>query len=137
MNILFFLCPKMDVAYVYEDMSLRQALEKMEYHGYTAIPVIDRKGHYVGTLTEGDLLRYCKKYMNLNLLEAEDVPLSVVERKRDNQPVRTDARMEDLIGAAVNQNFVPVVDDSDIFIGIIRRRDIIRVCYDKIKENMQ
>ena len=56
MNIMFFLTPKSNVAYIYDDYSLRQALEKMEYHQYSAIPMIDRRGHYVGTLTEGDLL---------------------------------------------------------------------------------
>ena len=30
MNILFFLTPKSDVAYISEDDTLRQALEKME-----------------------------------------------------------------------------------------------------------
>ena len=29
MNILFFLTPKCEVAYIYEDETLRQALEKM------------------------------------------------------------------------------------------------------------
>lgn len=30
MNILFFLTPKKEIAYIYDDDSLRQALEKME-----------------------------------------------------------------------------------------------------------
>ena len=55
MNILFFLRPKNEVAYLYDDFSLRQTLEKMEYYKYSAIPIIDKKGCYVGTLTEGDL----------------------------------------------------------------------------------
>ena len=38
MNIMFFLTPKSNVAYIYDDYSLRQALEKMEYHRYSAIP---------------------------------------------------------------------------------------------------
>lgn len=38
MNILFFLTPKEDVAHVDEDDTMRQVLEKMEHHGYTAIP---------------------------------------------------------------------------------------------------
>ena len=56
MNILLFLTPKKDVAYLYDDFSIRQALEKMEYHRYSAIPIISRNGNYVGTLTEGDIL---------------------------------------------------------------------------------
>lgn len=57
MNILFFLTPKEEVAYIYDTDSLRQALEKMEHHSFAAVPIISRAdGHYVGTLTEGDLL---------------------------------------------------------------------------------
>ena len=38
MNILFFLTPKEEVAHVEEDDTLRQVVEKLEYHGYSAIP---------------------------------------------------------------------------------------------------
>jgi predicted transcriptional regulator len=36
--------------------------------------------------------------------------------------------MEDLISLAKSQNFVPVVDDMNRFIGIVRRSDIIDYC---------
>ena len=55
MNILFFLTPKVDVAYIYDTFSLRQVLEKMEYHKYSCIPVINEKGEYEQTVIEGDL----------------------------------------------------------------------------------
>ena len=60
MNILFFLTPKEDVAHVDEDDTMRQVLEKMEHHGYTAIPLLSREGKYIGTITEGDLLWFLK-----------------------------------------------------------------------------
>ena len=44
MNIAFLLQPKSDTAFLYDDFTLRQGLEKMRHHGYTAIPVIDREG---------------------------------------------------------------------------------------------
>ena len=56
MNIVMLLKPKCDVAFLYEDYTLRQGLEKMRYHGYTAIPVNARDGTYVGTVSEGDFL---------------------------------------------------------------------------------
>ena len=67
MNILFFLHPKQEVAYVYDDCTLRQVLETMEHHKYASIPMLNRQGEYVGTITEGDLLWGMKKYTNLNL----------------------------------------------------------------------
>ncbi|MBT9778805.1 CBS domain-containing protein [Clostridium sp. MCC353] len=126
MNILFFLTPKSDVAYIYDHETLRQALEKMEYHKYSALPMINRHGRYIGTITEGDLLWGIKNQFNLNLKDAETVPITAIHRRLDNQPVRADAKMEDLMDKALNQNFVPVIDDQKNFIGIITRKDIIK-----------
>ncbi len=137
MNILFFLTPKNEVAYIYEDESLRQALEKMEYHKYSAVPVINRQGKYVGTITEGDMLWGIKNKFNLSLKEAEHVTAAVIDRRSDNRPVNADSNMEDLIDKALNQNFVPVVDDQKNFIGIITRKDIIRYFYNKSQEGQQ
>ncbi len=137
MNILFFLTPKNEVAYIFEDDSLRQALEKMEYHKYSAVPVINRRGKYVGTITEGDMLWGIKNKFNLNLKEAEQVTVAALDRRSDNRPVYADSNMEDLIDKALNQNFVPVVDDQKNFIGIITRKDVIRYFYNKSLEVQQ
>jgi len=133
MNILFFLTPKSDVDFIYEDFTLRQAIEKMTRHGFTAVPILTRQGRYTGTLTEGDILRVIKERCNMVLQDAEDIPVSSVPRSRHVQSVRASARMEDLIERATSQNFVPVVDDQDSFIGIITRKDIIRFCYVELK----
>lgn len=132
MNILFFLTPKSDVAYINEDDTLRQALEKMEYHKYSAVPMVSREGNYVGTITEGDLLWGIKNQYNLNLKEAEFIPITEIRRRMDYRPVKADCKMEDMIDKALNQNFVPVVDDRGLFIGIITRKDIIKYFNDKI-----
>ncbi|MFR3729115.1 CBS domain-containing protein [Lacrimispora sp.] len=134
MNILFFLTPKNEVAYIYEDDSLRQALEKMEYHKYSAIPVINKTGKYVGTITEGDMLWGIKNKLNLSLKESESVTVTEIDRRSDNRPVYADSDMEGLIDKALNQNFVPVVDDQENFIGIITRKDIIRYFYEKSQD---
>ncbi len=133
MNILFFLTPKSEVAYIYEDYTMRQALEKMEYHRYSAIPIIDEEGKYVGTMTEGDLLWTLKNDFSLDLKSVEDVPIMQIKRRMDNTPVSINANIEDLISKSMNQNFVPVIDDQKTFIGIIKRRDIIEYCYNKLK----
>ena len=121
MNILFFLSPKQDLMYVYDDFTLRQTLEKWENNRYASIPVLNRKGEYVGTLTEGDILWGLKKFHGLDLEAAE----------RDYKAVTVTTSMDQLIEAAMNQNFVPVVDDRGMFIGIVRRQAIIRYCYDR------
>lgn len=131
MNILFFLTPKSEVAYIYKEYSIRQALEKMEYHKYSAVPVLTRDGAYVGTITEGDLLWGIKNQYQLNLKAAEGISVTTLSRRMDYLPVTVKSKMEDLIDRALNQNFVPVVDDRGLFIGIITRKDIIKYYYKK------
>ena len=125
MNILFFLTPKEDVAHVEETATMRQVLEKMEHHGYTAIPLLSVEGKYIGTITEGDLLWFLKdrNFPDLKLLE--DMPITSIERRRDNQAVKIDESMENLFDKVMNQNFVPVVDDKRVFIGIVTRKDVL------------
>ena len=126
MNLLFFLTPKGKVAYIYDDFTLRQTLEKMEYHRYSDVPILSREGKYVGTITEGDLLWAIKNRYSLNFKEAENTPILEIPRRMDNLPVSADTEIEDLIIKALNQNFVPVTDDRGIFIGLITRKDIMR-----------
>ncbi len=127
MNILFFLTPKSEVAYVHDTDTLRQGLGKMEHSRDSAVPVIGKKdGRYIGTLTEGDLLWYIKDYGDLSIRRAEEISMQAVARRYDNEPVDVDVDMENLINKAMNQNFVPVIDDRERFIGLITRKDLIQ-----------
>ena len=134
MNILFFLTPKSEVAHIYEDDTVRQALDKMEGFRYSTIPLLSKDGRYAGTITEGDLLWGLKKLNILNLKGAEDIAITKIARRADYRPVSADSNMEDLMEKAMDQNFVPVIDDQQNFIGIITRKDIIGYCYEKIKK---
>ncbi len=139
MNILFFLTPKNDVSFIYEDFTLRQVLEKMENNSYTAVPIISRQGEYIGTLTEGDLLWGIKNQYNLDLKKAENVKIADLPRHVDILPVDVSANVKDVIAKTLEQNFVPVIDDRGIFIGIITRKSIIRYFYDRLEalDNVQ
>ncbi len=131
MNILFFITPKSEVAYINEEFTLRQTIEKMEFHRYTAIPLLNHRGMYIGTITEGDILRCIKERCDLNLHDAEDIPIVEVKRRWHYESVNINCNIEDLVTVSMKQNFVPVVDDEGVFIGIIRRKDIIQYCYEK------
>lgn len=125
MNIAFFLIPKHEVICLNINSSMRQALEKMEFHSHTAVPLIDNKGKYAGTLTEGDLLWKIKNTPNWSFAETEHIKLKQLQLRVTNTPVQINAEIENLLSLAITQNFIPVIDDHHIFIGIIRRRDII------------
>ena len=127
-NILFFLLPKAMCAFVYDDYTVRQALEKMEVSGYAALPILNRHGEYRGTLTEGDLLWALKNMCYMDMRQAEARRIMEISRRKDNVPVPVNTSMQDLVQRASTQNFVPVVDDKDTFIGIVTRSSIVKYC---------
>lgn len=137
MNIAYFLTPKKDVVFETVDSTMRQVIERMDYHRYTAIPILDGAGRYVGTLTEGDLLRKLKNTPGLDVLETSRVPVTDIPMRVQNKPVHIHCNMEDLVQTVTSQNFVPVLDDEDRFIGIIRRSDILQYCFDRLRDSDQ
>ena len=126
MNILMLLKPKETVKFIYENNTLRQGVEKMRAHGYTAIPVISEDGKYVGTVSEGDFLYAFMEIRHRFAFKWEKRRVSDIIRREFNPAVRIDVSMEELLNRAVQQNFVPVTDDTGIFIGIVTRQDIIK-----------
>ena len=127
-NILFFLTPKAMCAFLHDDDTMRQALEKMEQAGYAALPILNPQGEYVGTLTEGDLLWAIKNMCSMDMRQTETQKIMSISRRKDNVPVRVTTSMQELVERASYQNFVPVVDDKNTFIGIVTRRAIIKYC---------
>lgn len=130
MNIAYFLIPKHTVAYLYDDFTFRQGLEKMKHHGYTAIPVISRDGRYVGTVSEGDflwrLLGSTDAQKPCTMREMESLHITDILDPTSYPSVGITVSMDDLLTNAMKQNFIPVTDDLGSFIGIITRKDIIR-----------
>lgn len=130
MNITFFLIPKIKVEFLYEDFSLRQAIEKMEYHRYSVVPVLSKDGKYLYSLSEGDIL-YAMTKNKLKFEDLTKIRLESIKRDRDVKPVSINSSMDDLVKLIVDQNFVPVVDDRGIFIGIITRKAVINYLLSK------
>lgn len=141
MNIAFLLRPKSDVAFLYDDFSLRQGLEKMKHHGYTAIPVIDREGHYITTISEGDILWFILKDISdgksineIPMQSLEKVHIKDVLHPDKNPPASITSSIEELTNRAMEQNFIPVTDDSGSFIGMVTRRDVIKNLVESVPE---
>lgn len=125
MNILFFLRPKAEVDYLYSEYTIRQALEQMEEHKYQVLPIIDKNGDYFGSISAADILFAIKKEANFDIKLAEKRKLIDVERTRSYQAININKDINELIRVSLEQNFVPVVDDRNKFIGIVTRKDII------------
>ena len=119
MNVISLLTPKTNVAWLYEDWTIRQGLEKLRFHGYTAIPVLAKDGSYVGTVSELD-------QGSGDIQTQEKQPLRRVIRPGFNPAVRIDVALEELVERALRQSFIPVVDDRGAFVGIVPRQNIIK-----------
>lgn len=132
MNLLFLLTSKEDVVHIKETASLRQAIELMKHYRYSAIPVINEIGHYVGTLREGDLLWYIMEENHSSYKELEKISVQTILQKDLNYPCSIMTNMEDLLLQAMDQSFVPIIDDRKLFIGIVTRKKILQYYYDRI-----
>lgn len=140
MNIAYFLKTKGEVSYLYENYTLRQGLEEMRKNGHTAIPVLSRDNKYIGTISEGDFLWFLTDYRKeqlykTNVKNIDKIKIKNIFKKGKNPSVRITATMDEMLMRAMDQNFIPVVDDRDYFIGIITRRDIMRYINSKLSED--
>ena len=137
MNIASFLLPKAEVAYLRDDMTLRQGLEKLRRSGFTAIPVIDVEDRYVGVISVGDflwnILAYNETLEDITLKNLEHMTVRDFLQNGKVKPACIDTAMDNLLECPKNQNFVPVIDDRNVFIGIVTRGDIIKYFVDRNK----
>ncbi len=125
MNILFFLTNKADVFYMFEDDTVGEGLEKMKDRRFAAVPVIKKTGEYVGTVSEGDFLWSVVDSNGDVKKPNNETKVKDIIRNWWNHPVRVDETMENLVFHMMNQNFVPVVDDRNFFMGIITRKSLL------------
>lgn len=125
MDIQSFLYPKQEVSYLMTTSNMKEAMDKLEASHYTAIPILDENGLYFGTLSEGDLLWKLKDTPGLTFDNLHEVPVISIKKRLKVECVEINADLDDMLALAADQNFVPVVDANRVFLGIIRRKDII------------
>ena len=144
MNVAFFLTLRSKVTCINVNSTVRQALETMKKHGYTAVPVITDDNKYIGTVSEGDFLWSIVKLRpkageqagsaqdsgptEVDIRHLEDISIMDILRKDRNPAVPVTAPIEELLTRAMNQNFIPVTDDLGTLIGIVTRKTIIKYC---------
>ncbi len=124
MNIFDYFTPKNETYYLTDDMTIRQALEKFDFHKFSVVPLISEKGKYITTVSEGDILRHIKSNADFDIQAAERVPLMDIEKYRSYKACTHDVPMSEIFTLALDQNFVPIVDDRGLFIGIVKRKSI-------------
>ena len=137
MNIFRFIIPKSLVEYITDDSTVRQGFEKMRFHRYVAIPVIDAEGKYVGMLRNDDILEYFLSAKSVDMKTAEKILVGDIVDRSYSRPLYHHSTVEELFELVKEHNAVPVVDDRDCFIGIVLRRDVMNFLlryYDEEKQ---
>lgn len=135
MNILRFLVPKSSVEYISSEATVRQAYEKMRYHSYVAIPVLDDEGRYVGTLRRDDIYKYFFEKGKIDFRQAEKDGIKSLLDKEYSNPLYHNSKIEDMMDRVRERNFVPVVDDRGCFIGIVLRRDVLNFLFEQYQKD--
>lgn len=129
MNVFQLLTPKSDTMYLTDDTTLAAAMDQLRASGYTAVPVIHEDGTYAGTVSEGDFLWAFLDGKDEDT-QGQSLPLTSILQPNRNPAVKIDINLASIFAEALNQNFVPVVDDRNMFIGIITRKMVIRFFLD-------
>ena len=118
-----------------DNISVRQAIEKFDFYKFSVVPVIDENGKYINSISEGDLLCFIKNNNPISLKDLEKIPLFEVPRYRTYECLSISSTFDEILNLSLNQNFIPIIDDRGMFIGIIKRKDIIKHLLELTKEH--
>jgi len=135
-SIMSLFIPKSLTSFLDENSTVRQAIELFDVHRYSVLPLIDQGGHFAGTVSEGDLLRFLKNQAKYNIKEAEKSKGKDIQRYREYRSLKVDSLFAEFFALSLEQNFIPVVDDKDVFIGIIKRREILKFLSEKTESSL-
>ncbi|MDO5399752.1 MAG: CBS domain-containing protein [Eubacteriales bacterium] len=128
-NIAMMMLPKVSTVVLCETDTVRQGLEVMRHHGYTAIPVLDKAGAYLGSVTEGDFLRHLIATGTTDFKMQEQYQIREIFRRNFCKPLPICAPLSELVAVSLEQNFIPIVDDRSCLCGIVTRRSLIAYLY--------
>ncbi len=127
-----FLTPKDSTYYLDSNSTIRQALEKFDYHKFSIVPLIDEEGHFISTISEGDILRFVKNNCNFDIELAENVRIDELEKYRPYKYLDITCSPKDVFDLLLDQNFIPMVDGRGMFIGIIKRKEVLTYFYKEL-----
>lgn len=134
LNVFFFLKMKKDVIFFYDDFTIQEGLQLMQKHQFTAMPVVDHDGIYLGTINEGDFLRYFLTHNDIAPDHLMDTEVKHLLREGFNPSVTVETPVDEIFQHSLNQNFVPITDDRQIFIGIVTRKTILAYLLEEAKK---
>lgn len=131
-----YITPKNQTYFLDPKSTIRQALEKFDNYKFSVVPIVDEEGKFVGTVSEGDILRYIKNNCDFDIEKAETKRIVDIEKYRPYNACDINAPFIEILKLSLDQNFIPMVDDRGMYIGIIRRSSLINLLYGEGLENI-
>ena len=119
------------VTVAFEDMSIEDAVKLLVNEHITGMPVVDSEGRMVGVVSEYDIIAdACRKERLSGKYLKQKIRFS-----RKVEAVREDTPLNEVVRRMVKRRFrrLPVLDSKDRLVGIISRRDVIRLIYYRAK----
>ena len=104
MNIFGILVPKQMITYLYADDSLDMAVKKLIESGFTAVPVLDKAGVYVGVVSKGDFLNMVMECGRDKL--AEHTVSEIISQDKEAFIINT-VSTEEIMEKILDRNFCP------------------------------
>ncbi|MCC9274219.1 cyclic-di-AMP-binding protein CbpB [Enterococcus aquimarinus] len=120
-----FIVPAENVATVLYNHPLEHALLVLSKVGYAKIPVLDSEDRLVGLISLANIVN---KMMGLTGFEYQLLEgLTVADVMEVNVPkVKQTEELEDILHLLVDASFLPVVNEDNVFEGIMTRKEILK-----------
>lgn len=125
-NIAKLMMPIVSTVHICDDATVRQGMEIFQRYGYTAIPVVDHNGRYLGCVTEGDFWRHMCRIGSTDKKQQEHYRISEIYRPDFCEPLMIEADIQEAVSVALKQNFIPIVDGRGYLSGLLTRQALIR-----------
>lgn len=111
-----------DLVTLQKDDTIGHALKVMEAHKLKSVPVINNNGKYEGILSKEGLFEVFEKGFNGTFEELKNKNIEEIISRI--QPLYLDSRFEETLPIIVRYPFVPIVDEENMLLGIVKRKEI-------------
>ena len=114
-----------------QGMNIEDAVKLLVNNKVTGLPVVDQEGRMVGILSEYDIIARVGSEKNITpALFRDGIPYS-----KQVESVHEDTPLHDILTRFIELKCrrLPVLDEGERLVGIISRRDVMKVLYYRAK----
>lgn len=118
-----FLTPADRLAVIIDTHNIDHAKLLLSHMTYSRVPVVTEDNRFLGTIGLTEIIQY----QSNNELSDEELNVDVaIVAKRDVATVSEDYDVEDVLRKLIDEPFLPVLGENQVFLGIITRKSILK-----------